>query len=194
MTPFLTLAQGLQFSFPSFLMILFVVISVLMILVVLIQRPQGGGLSGAFGAAADGAGQTAFGAKTGDALTFATVAIFVMFLCAAIGLNFMLRPDTDVVEQPEVVSTDGAGAGAADNASGPSATTTGADGKDEPVKMKQVSPEELEAIRESFNNNLNPTTPEETPEEGTPEEATPENAPGENSEEPGTGGDDSTGG
>jgi preprotein translocase subunit SecG len=62
-----------------------------MILLILIQRPQGGGLSGAFGAGG-GAGQTAFGTKTGDVLTMVTIAIFVLFLVAAIVLNFAARP------------------------------------------------------------------------------------------------------
>ena len=60
-------------------------------LTVLIQRPQGGGLSGAFGSGA-GSGQTAFGARTGDALTVATIAMFVLYLVAAIGLNFATHP------------------------------------------------------------------------------------------------------
>ena len=48
----------------------FLFVSLTMILIVLIQKPQGGGLSGAFGSSSDagGAGQTAFGAKTGDVL------------------------------------------------------------------------------------------------------------------------------
>jgi preprotein translocase subunit SecG len=69
----------------------FLFVCVVMILVVLIQRPQGGGLSGAFGSGA-GSGQTAFGAKTGDALTIATISIFVVFLLAAVGLNYIARP------------------------------------------------------------------------------------------------------
>lgn len=69
----------------------FLLASVLLILVVLIQRPQGGGLSGAFGAGA-GSGQTAFGAKTGDALTWATVAMFVIWLLIAVTLVFWSRP------------------------------------------------------------------------------------------------------
>lgn len=69
----------------------FLLVCVVLILIVLIQRPQGGGLSGAFGSGA-GSGQTAFGAKTGDALTIATIGIFVVFLLAAIGLNFAARP------------------------------------------------------------------------------------------------------
>jgi len=71
----------------------FLVICVLMILTVLIQRPQGGGLSGAFGAGGGGAGagQTAFGARTGDALTIATIAIFIIYLVTAVGLVFAAR-------------------------------------------------------------------------------------------------------
>ncbi len=74
----------------GFLVVFFIVVSIAMILIVLIQRPQGGGLSGAFGAASDGAGQTAFGAKTGDMLTYATVGIFLVFLGFAIGLNYVV--------------------------------------------------------------------------------------------------------
>ena len=70
----------------------FIIVSLMMMLVVLIQRPQGGGLSGAFGAASDGAGQTAFGARTGDALTIATITIFIVFLLISIGLNYIIRP------------------------------------------------------------------------------------------------------
>lgn len=75
----------------------FLIICIMMILLVLIQRPQGGGLSGAFGAGggggSSGAGQTAFGTKTGDVLTWATIGIFVTFVCFAIFLNFVTRPD-----------------------------------------------------------------------------------------------------
>ncbi len=75
----------------SLLVAIFLFACVVLILTVLIQRPQGGGLSGAFGAGG-GAGQTAFGTKTGDALTIATVGLFVVFLGLAIGLNFVTRP------------------------------------------------------------------------------------------------------
>lgn len=73
------------------LVALFVIVSVMMMLIVLIQRPQGGGLSEAFGSAS-GSGHTAFGAKTGDALTYATIIIFVAFIGFAIGLNYVVKP------------------------------------------------------------------------------------------------------
>lgn len=71
----------------------FLFVSLTMILIVLIQKPQGGGLSGAFGSSSDGgAGQTAFGAKTGDVLTTLTISIFIVFLVSAAGLNYLVRP------------------------------------------------------------------------------------------------------
>ena len=71
--------------------VLFLVISIMMILTVLIQRPQGGGLAGAFGSGA-GSGQTAFGTKTGDALTIFTIIVFVLFVGMSIALNYGYRP------------------------------------------------------------------------------------------------------
>jgi len=69
----------------------FLACSLLLILTVLIQRPQGGGLSGAFGSGS-GSGETAFGARTGDALTIATIGFFVLWLAMAVTLVFASRP------------------------------------------------------------------------------------------------------
>ena len=84
--------------------------SIAMILLVLIQRPQGGGLSGAFGAGggSGGAGQTAFGTKTGDVLTGATITIFVLFLVTAIVLNFATRPPKPTDSVPVLSAPAGA--------------------------------------------------------------------------------------
>ncbi len=89
----------------------FLFISLMMVLIVLIQKPQGGGLSGAFGSSSDGgAGQTAFGAKTGDVLTTMTISIFVLFLVTAAGLNYALRPSPSNAQQPPAASSaDGTG-------------------------------------------------------------------------------------
>ena len=74
----------------------FLACSILLVLTVLIQRPQGGGLSGAFGAGA-GSGETAFGARTGDALTIATISFFVLWLVVAVGLVLGAAPDVTFV-------------------------------------------------------------------------------------------------
>ncbi len=70
---------------------------------------QGGGLGGAFGAGGggSGSGQTAFGARTGDALTMATIAMFVIYLAVAVVLNFAVRPAEARPTVPSATSTDG---------------------------------------------------------------------------------------
>ncbi|MFT3686659.1 MAG: preprotein translocase subunit SecG [Phycisphaerales bacterium] len=79
---------------------LFVVVCVLLVLTILIQKPQGGGLSGAFGAGSGGSGQTAFGTKTGDALTWMTIGMFVIYLATAIGMNYTMRPPSQDTTVP----------------------------------------------------------------------------------------------
>jgi len=76
----------------ALLMVLFIAVSTLMVLAILIQRPQGGGLSAAFGGGSAGSGQTAFGTKTGDALTWFTISVFAAFLIFGILLNYATTP------------------------------------------------------------------------------------------------------
>lgn len=64
----------------------FLLVCLLLILIVLIQKGRGGGLASAFGGMG---GNTAFGAKTGDVLTWATSIIFGIFLFMAVVLNLM---------------------------------------------------------------------------------------------------------
>ena len=101
-----TLAYTWNPVLTNLLVGVFLVVSIAMILLVLIQRPQGGGLSGAFGAGGGGggAGQTAFGTKTGDVLTFATITIFILFLVFAIILNFATRPQTAPAGVPAITN------------------------------------------------------------------------------------------
>jgi len=77
--------NGAQILFWIFMPI-FVFFCVVMILLVLIQKGRGGGLSGAFGGAG---GNTAFGAKTGDVLTWATSIVFALFVVLAVVLNLV---------------------------------------------------------------------------------------------------------
>jgi len=67
-------------------LVLFMTVCIFMILLVLIQKGRGGGLASAFGGAG---GNTAFGSKTGDVLTWATSIVFGVFLLLAIALSLL---------------------------------------------------------------------------------------------------------
>ena len=69
---------------------LFILVSLILSLLILIQKGRGGGLSSAFGGSG---GNTAFGAKTGDVLTWATSVIFGVFLFLAVVLNLLTNPN-----------------------------------------------------------------------------------------------------
>ncbi len=87
----------------------FVLVCLFLMLVILIQKPKGGGLSGAFGGASGGSAQAAFGAKTGDVLTWFTVVCFALFLLLAMGLQWAIRPDHERLQQ-ELTAGDAASA------------------------------------------------------------------------------------
>lgn len=110
--------------------IAFVVISVFMMLVILIQKPKGGGLSGAFGGA--GGSDTSFvGAKVGDFLTILTVGCFLAFLLLGMGLTWAINPtENSAAAAQSAAAGAGAGAGATTGAAGApvdGAATTGED-------------------------------------------------------------------
>ncbi len=89
-------------TFYYITMVLFLIVCVFMILVVLIQKGRGGGLASAFGGAG---GNTAFGSKTGDVLTWATSIIFGVFLILAVALNLLANKRNDQAEAGTLVST-----------------------------------------------------------------------------------------
>ncbi|MEX0885801.1 MAG: preprotein translocase subunit SecG [Phycisphaeraceae bacterium] len=94
----LTLSNTPGWLVPA-LITAFVTVCIVMMLVILIQKPKGGGLSGAFGGAGGGGSEmAAFGAKTGDVLTWFTVILFVCFLLLAMGLTWTIR--ADVADSP----------------------------------------------------------------------------------------------
>lgn len=68
---------------------LFGLLALFLMMVILLQRGKGVGLAGAFGGAG---GQTAFGSKTGDVLTWATVVIASVFLLYSVILNYIFVP------------------------------------------------------------------------------------------------------
>ncbi len=79
--------NGVLMSFLLYLSIfLFITVCVFLILLVLIQKGRGGGLASAFGGMG---GNTAFGSKTGDVLTWATSIVFGVFILLAVVLNIL---------------------------------------------------------------------------------------------------------
>lgn len=68
---------------------LFAFMAIFLMIVILLQRGKGVGLSGAFGGVG---GHTAFGAKTGDVLTWATIVIAALLLTYAVVLNYIFVP------------------------------------------------------------------------------------------------------
>jgi preprotein translocase subunit SecG len=105
--------------------VLFVLCCVLLVLIVLIQKGRGGGLSAAFGG---GMASGILGSKTGDFLTWVTIALVGVFLTLAVLMSKYYRPsaasDYDVSpqtqqqplqssEQPEPPGTPGGTAGQA---------------------------------------------------------------------------------
>ena len=108
----------------SLLSVLFALVSLMMMLIILVQKPKGGGLSGAFGGA--GGNEGAFvGAKVGDFLTIVTASFFVLFVLLAMGLTWTTTPEANADDVPVIpVAVNGAPAAAA--AANPAAGDDGA--------------------------------------------------------------------
>jgi len=66
----------------------FAIVAILLMIVILLQRGKGVGLAGAFGGAGGG---TAFGAKTGDVLTWVTIVFALVLLTFAVALNYVFK-------------------------------------------------------------------------------------------------------
>lgn len=98
--------------------VFFIIICILLIVIVLLQKGKGGGLSAAFGGAG---GQTAFGGKTGDVFTWATIVIVGIFLLMAMFLTMKYTP---VLENAEPMGAPPLGA-AQPQLPGPGASDTG---------------------------------------------------------------------
>lgn len=161
----LPLTLGISGLTAAVLTVLFLGICLLLVLIVLVQRPQGGGLSGAFGAGGGGSsGQSAFGAKTGDALTIATVGIFVMFLAGAVALNFALRPTEAQQAEAELAAAE---------------TESGAGGESDDTAPEVVIPSD-DADDESTGDDDSQADTEPPADDEAPETADPE--PGESTD------------
>lgn len=96
-----------EFGFGATLLtIAGVCVSLLLIALVLLQKNRGAGLSGAFGGVG---GHSAFGTKTGDFLTWFTVALVVVFLLIFIVGTFVFQPE-QLASQGQSVSPTGTAA------------------------------------------------------------------------------------
>jgi len=83
---------------------LFLICAVALILIILIQKGKGGGLSGVFGG---GTASGILGSKTGDFLTWLTIALVGIFLTLAVVMAKFYRPSisdfgADQAQQPLV--------------------------------------------------------------------------------------------
>ncbi|MBK8913352.1 MAG: preprotein translocase subunit SecG [Phycisphaerales bacterium] len=90
----------------------FAMFCLLLMLVILLQRGKGVGLAGAFGSG--GAAGGAFGAKTGDVLTWVTIVGAGVFLLFGISLNYVFVPMGTPPVQPAITVPGGAPAGVPD--------------------------------------------------------------------------------
>ena len=101
MTALSLLAVSLVMKFVA---VLFVLCSVALILVVLIQKGKGSGLTGALGGGMAGG---ILGSKTGDFLTWFTIAMAGLFLTLAVVMVKFYKPsvsDFDAVQVPPPAS------------------------------------------------------------------------------------------
>ena len=73
----------------SVLAVIFIVVCLALVVLVLLQKGRGGGLAAAFGGAG---GQSAFGSKTGDVFTWATIVVVAVFLLLAMTLTMNYKP------------------------------------------------------------------------------------------------------
>jgi protein translocase SecG subunit len=77
------------------LAVLLILACILLILVVLIQRGRGGGLAGAFGGVG---GHSVLGARTGDFLTWVTIAFAALFILLSVALDRLTPPKPELQE------------------------------------------------------------------------------------------------
>lgn len=75
--------------FANFIAVVFLICAVVLILIILIQKGKGGGLGAAFGG---GLASGILGSKTGDFLTWVTIAMVGVFLALAVVMAKFYKP------------------------------------------------------------------------------------------------------
>ena len=117
--------------------IAFIAVSAVMVLIILVQRPQGGGLAGAFGGTGGAGTETVFGGRVGDALTYATITAFVVYVGLAITLN-LLDDTAPAAPPPAAAAATAPPATTRPSTDGATTTTTDSGG----VKLRIDPPED----------------------------------------------------
>ncbi|MEM6853437.1 MAG: preprotein translocase subunit SecG [Planctomycetota bacterium] len=134
------------------LAIAFVFVCLFMMMIILIQKPKGGGLSGAFGGA--GGGESSFvGAKVGDVLTLVTVICFVAFLGLAMALTWKINPiENEAKADDSTITTTTTTAGDGEAAGDPLAEDeSNVEGVASEIEAEtQVQAQDVEAEIETF--------------------------------------------
>jgi preprotein translocase subunit SecG len=75
--------------FANFIAVVFLICAVVLILIIMIQKGKGGGLGAAFGG---GLASGILGSKTGDFLTWVTIAMVGVFLALAVVMAKFYKP------------------------------------------------------------------------------------------------------
>lgn len=83
--------------------ILLIVICLAMVILVLLQKGRGSGLSAAFGGAG---GQSAFGSKTGDVFTWATIVLVAVYFILSMVMSKYYKPyyESDQPATPQITA------------------------------------------------------------------------------------------
>jgi len=88
--------------FANLVAVVFIICAVVLILIVLIQKGKGGGLSAAFGG---GMASGILGSKTGDFLTWVTIALIGVFLTLAVVMAKFYKPSISDFDAGQPQST-----------------------------------------------------------------------------------------